>query len=203
MKFTLKVFSAAFLAMLLLVMPVLAGPPTDYVRGILDSVMAIQSNPAMTGPAHETARAKAIRAIIQRSFDFPLMAQNSLGATYGKLSQGQRQEFISVFSALFQDSYTRMVLNFLKKETINYGKEDASGGKARVATTIARTNETIPVEYLMHNQGGSWRLYDVIVDGVSILDNYKRQFGQVIDAKSFGFLMDKMKTQQKAIKLGD
>ncbi|MBM4284824.1 MAG: ABC transporter substrate-binding protein [Deltaproteobacteria bacterium] len=201
----MKVRSIVFLVSLLVLAlgagPALAGAPTNYVRTILDQVIAIQNDPAMSGPAKEPERAKAIRAVIQRSFDFSLMAQNSLGAAYGKLSQGQRQEFISVFSALFQDSYTRMVLNFLKQETITYGQEREEGGKARVHTTIVRTNETIPVEYLMHSQAGGWRLYDVIVDGVSILDNYQRTFKQVIDTKSFDFLLNRMKTQQQAIKV--
>jgi phospholipid transport system substrate-binding protein len=203
MNRTLRLATAVLAALVLTAAAAQAGPPTDYVRGILDRVIAIQNDPAMSGPAKEPARAKAIRSVIQQNFDFPLMAQNSLGATYGKLSQGQRQEFTNIFSALFQDSYTRMVLNFLKKETITYGREHQEGDKARVHTTIVRTNETIPVEYLMHRTGGSFRLYDVIVDSVSILDNYKRQFAQVISTKSFDFLLDRMRTQQKAVQVGN
>lgn len=184
---------ALFLAVLLAA-PALAGPPTNYVKGILDEVMRIQNDPAM-----EKTRAEAIRRIIQRNFDFPQMAKDSLGATYAKLSPGQRQEFERIFAALFQDSYTRLVLNFLKRETVKYDREKVEGSKAQVYTTLIRTNETIPVDYLMQSRSSSYILYDVIVDGVSILENYKRQFAQVISTKSFDFLMEKMRTQYKAI----
>jgi len=175
--------------------PALAGPPTVYVRGILDQVMGLQNDPALS----TQARSQAIHKIIERNFDFALMAKDSLGPTYERLSGGQRQEFTQTFSYLFQDSYTRLVLNFLKKENIQYGKETMEGDKARVDTAIVRTNENIPVTYLMHTAPQGWILYDVTVDGVSILQNYKTQFGQVIRTKSFEVLLNKMQEQRRAI----
>ncbi len=115
------------------------------------------------------------------------------------ISGGQRQEFTRTFGYLFQDSYTRLVINFLKKENIQYSAELPEGNKARVDTAIVRTNENIPVTYLMHTAPQGWMLYDVIVDGVSILQNYKTQFAQVIRTKGFGFLLNKMQEQRRAI----
>ncbi len=175
--------------------PALAQTPTAYVRGILDQVMGLQNDPALS----TQARSQAIHKIIERNFDFALMAKDSLGTTYERLSGGQRQEFIQTFSYLFQDSYARLVLNFLKKENIQYGRELPQGDKARVDTAIVRTNENIPVVYLMHTAPQGWILYDVMVDGVSILQNYKTQFGQVIRTKSFEFLLNKMQEQRRAI----
>ena len=175
--------------------PALAGPPTDYVRGILDQVMGIQNNPALSAQA----RSQAIHRIIGGSFDFDLMAKDSLGSSYERLSGGQRQEFTRTFSYLFQDSYTRLVLNFLKKENIQYKQELPEGSKARVNTAIVRTNENIPVTYLMHTAPQGWILYDVIVDGVSILQNYKTQFARVIHTKGFEFLLNKMQEQRRAV----
>ena len=175
--------------------PALAQTPTAYVRGILDQVMGLQNDPAQS----TQARSQAIHKIIERNFDFALMAKDSLGPTYERLSGGQRQEFTQTFSYLFQDSYTRLVLNFLKKENIQYGRELPEGDKARVDTAIVRTNENIPVTYLMHTAPQGWILYDVMVDGVSILQNYKTQFAQVIRTKSFEFLLNKMQEQRRAI----
>lgn len=177
-----------------------ADTPTAYVRSILDRVMAIQNDPALSGDQHEKERGRRIHQIIEKSFDFSVMAQNSLGGVYQKLGAGQRREFVDTFSYLFQDSYTRMVLNFLKKETVKYGRESLQGSQARVDTTLVRANENIPVDYLMRRQGQSWLLYDVIVDGVSILNNYKSQFASAIQGKGFDFLLQRMKTQLRAIK---
>ncbi|MCL4502027.1 MAG: ABC transporter substrate-binding protein [Deltaproteobacteria bacterium] len=157
--------------------------------------MAIQSS-----QASESQRSSQIHQIIEESFDFPYMAKDALGSASGQLSGGQRQEFLKNFSYLFQDSYTRMVLKFLSKENIAYKRESTQGNKATVDTTINRPNESIPVTYHLHKAGGGWKLYDVIVDGVSILHNYRTQFSQTIQTKGFGYLMERMKTQREAIK---
>jgi phospholipid transport system substrate-binding protein len=189
------IISLALAAFWGLARPALAETPTAYVRGILEQVMGIQNNAALSSQA----RSQAIHQIIERNFDFAMMAKDSLGSTYERLGGDQRQEFTRTFSYLFQDSYTRLVINFLKKENIQYGRELPEGDKARVDTAIVRTNENIPVTYLMHTAPQGWVLYDVIVDGVSILQNYKTQFAQVIRTKSFEFLLNKMQEQRRAI----
>jgi phospholipid transport system substrate-binding protein len=199
MRNRLRSISLGLTILCLFVSPALAVTPTAYVQGILNGVIAIQNDPALAGPEHKPDRARAIRQIIKKNFDFARMAQKSLGPVYGRLSASQRQQFLSTFGYLFQDSYTRLVLDFLKKETIKYDKERREGQGSRVNTTMIRTNETIPVDYLVRPQGQNWLLYDVIVDGVSILDNYQRQFAQVIRANSFEFLLKKMKTQARAV----
>lgn len=178
------------------VIPALAESPKGFVKSILDQVMAIQTDPALAGAAHEAQRSAQIHQIIARSFDFPFMAKDALGSASGHLNQ----EFVTTFSYLFQDSYTRMVVQFLKKENITYNQEKLEGSKARVDTAIVRPNESIPVTYLMHQAGGGWLLYDVNVDGVSILENYRTQFAQAIRTKGFGFLLERMKTQRQSLK---
>ena len=174
--------------------PALAQSPTEYTRGILDKVMAIQNNDSLS----REARSQEIHQIVSSSFDFNAMARDILGPTYNQLNSSQRSEFIDTFRYLFQDSYTRMVLNFLKKENIEYGSATQGGGKAKVNTVIKRPNENIPVTYLMQGAGG-WKLYDVIVDGVSILSTYRSQFGNVIKTQGFNYLIDKMKQQRRGI----
>jgi phospholipid transport system substrate-binding protein len=195
MKKLLSIISLALATSWFLASPALAETPTDYVRGIMNTVMGIQTDPALS----TQDRSRAIHQIIEKNFDFGLMAKDSLGPVYGSLSAGQRHEFTNIFSYLFQDSYTRLVLNFLKRENVEYQKETRNNGNAKVDTVIVRTNEAIPVTYLMHPASQGWVLYDVIVDGVSILANYKTEFARVIRTKSFHFLLDKMKEQRRGI----
>ncbi len=195
MKKQLSIISLTLLAIWISALPAAAESPTAFVRGILDRTMAVQNDASLDAKA----RSRAIHQIIAQSFDFPMMAKDTLGATYGQLSAGQRQQFTHTFDYLFQDSYSRLVLNFLKRENIQYGQErQEGGGKARVDTSIVRTNDTIPVTYLMHSASGGWLLYDVVVDGVSILENYRNEFGRVIRSNSFGFLLNRMEEQRRA-----
>ena len=174
--------------------PALAQSPTAYVKGILNGVMAIQNNPSL----NHQERGQKIRQIIRSNFDFNDMARDVLGSTYNRLSSGQRDEFINTFQYLFQDSYTRMVLNFLKNENIEYGAASQQGGRAKVNTVIKRPNENIPVTYLVRTRGG-WKLYDVVVDGVSILNTYRSKFADVIRTKGFSYLIERMNEQRRAI----
>ncbi len=195
MKQQLSIISLTLAVIWIGVLPAGAESPTAYVRGILDRTMAIQNDASLDAKA----RSRAIHQIIAQNFDFPLMAKDTLGAAYGQLSAGQRQQFTNTFGYLFQASYSRLVLNFLKRENIQYGQErQEGGGKARVDTTLVRTNDTIPVTYLMHSASRGWLLYDVEVDGVSILENYRDEFGRVIRTKSFGFLLNRMEEQRRA-----
>ncbi len=195
MKKQLSIISLTLLAIWIFVLPAAAESPTAFVRGILDRTMAVQNEASLDAKA----RSRATHQIIAQSFDFPMMSKDTLGATYGQISAGQRQQFTHTFDYLFQDSYSRLVLNFLKRENIQYGHErQEGGGKARVDTSIVRTNDTIPVTYLMHSTPGGWLLYDVVVVGVSILENYRNEFGRVIRSNSFEFLLKRMEEQRRA-----
>jgi len=176
-----------------------ASGPVDHVRSILNQVMAIQTNPGMEGSAHREERKKAIKAIILKNFDVNRMAKDSLGDSWQKLDDKQQAEFTSIFRDLFQDSYTRLVLDFLKKEKIRYLPEEEKDGEPLVKTIILRPNENIPVDYLLEKIKGSWLVCDVSIDGVSIVGKYQSSFNRVIKSTSYDNLLEKMRIQQKAI----
>ena len=150
-----------------------AGPATDTVRRMLDDVMSIQTDPHTVGEQSREARRDAIQKVIVREFDFPDMAREALGPQWEKLSAADRTEFRAVFQDLFLDSYSRLVLDFLKKERIVYTAEGAQGDKTVVKTSIYRVNEQIPVDYSLAEAGGKWVVQDVTIDGVSIVGNYR------------------------------
>lgn len=176
-----------------------AETPTEKVRGILNGIMAIQTNPKLEGDQHLEKRRVAIKTVIAKNFDQDVMAQKALGSYWNKLDGTQRAEFQRIFEDLFQDSYTRLVLNFLKQETIRYNNEKSDSGQASVSTTILRTNDKIAVDYFLGTVNNKWLVDDVTIDGVSIVDNYRNAFARVIRAQSFESLLQKMRLQQKAV----
>lgn len=173
--------------------------PTVFIRTMLDEVLAVQNNPALQGPRHRNERRIAIKKIIGRSFDFDAMAENALGEHRHGLTPTQRREFSGVFRDLFQDSYTRLVLDFLKREKIVYGRENLDGNTAAVETTILRTGEKIEVRYSLHYERDRWLIRDVAIDGAGIVRNYRRSFARVIERNSFPILLKRMRVQQKTI----
>lgn len=171
---------------------------TGQVKTVLDKAMEIQTRADLQGPEHRKERSAQIRKLIGDNFLSSEMARASLDDQWDKLSGKQREQYQELFTGLFQDSYTRMVLNFLKQETVEYKGESPEGKFVKVRTVIMRTNEHIPVDYILEQKGQRWLIRDVIIDGVSIVDNYRNTFGRVIKTQSFDTLLQKMRIQKKA-----
>ena len=176
-----------------------AGAPTETVRGILDAVLAVQSDPGLQGQESRAARRVEIKKVILGNFAFDEMAREALGQYWNTLEGRRRLEFRSIFQDLFLDSYSRLVLDFLRKERIVYVGEDGRPGRATVKTLIQRTNEEIPVDYYLIQVEGGLKVRDVSIDGVSIVGNYRNSFSRIIKQESYESLLKKMKLQQQAM----
>jgi len=172
------------------------------VKSVLDKAMDIQTQPGLQGESNVKKRAGMIRQLISENFDAEEMARESLKENWDKLTPGQRSEFKKIFTGLFQDSYTRMVLNFLQREKVEYRQESPENKGVKVATTIMRANEHIPVDYHLVQKNGRWLITDVDIDGVSIVENYRNTFRRVIQTSSFDNLLQKMRLQNQAIQEG-
>ena len=176
-----------------------ASEATPTVKAVLDQAMEIQTRADLAGEDKRPERRRLIGKLIQGSFIFSEMAKDALKENWDRLAAGQRSEFQRLFSQLFQDSYTRMVLNFLQRESIDYKGETAESQGMLVKTVILRANEHIPVDYHLIQQSGRWLIRDVDIDGVSIVENYRNTFRQVIRSSSFEGLLNKMRLQTKAL----
>lgn len=177
-----------------------AGEATDRVRTVVNEVLAIQNDPALQGPQYEDRRIADIKRVIAQSFNFNVMARNSLGREWDRLNPAQRKDFTEVLQDLFQDSYSKLVLNFLKRENIRYGAETVEADNALVKTVIERlAREQIPVDYRLQRTVGRWDIADVVIDGVSIVENYRSQFTKIIRTLSYDALIKKMKIKREEI----
>lgn len=174
---------------------------TPQVKAVLEKAMDVQTRADLQGDAHRKERAELVHKLIADNFHSGEMAKNSVKEEWDKLTPKQRSEFQDLFTQLFEDSYTRLVLNFLQRETIEYGKEYQKDGSGHVETVIMRSNEHIPVNYELAQSSGRWLIRDVEIDGVSIVENYHSTFRRVIQADSFEGLLKKMRIQSQA--LGD
>ena len=195
----LVAFWFGFLSLALQVMPVGAETPAARVRSMLEEVIAVQTNPQFQGQEFRNQRRTAIKKIIGQNFYFEAMAQRALSQHWAKLNEAERAEFMALFQDLFQESYSKLVLDFLKKEKILYTQEELRQDHALIKTTVVRVNEEIPVDYSLTLVQGQWLVDDVIIDGVSIVRNYQRSFTRVIQQESYLSLLQKMRLQQQAI----
>jgi phospholipid transport system substrate-binding protein len=174
-----------------------AGPPTETVKQVIETTLDMLKNPAYKGEV----RRQKVKAIIDPHFDYQEMAKRSLGPAWGKLSPGQRHEFVGLFSQLLEASYSDKIEKYALRVRIDYKGEILSGNNAEVRTVVVKANDRIPLNYRLLNEGGTWKVYDVIIEGVSLVSNYRSQFSRIIHESSYAELVRRLKTKVATLTL--
>jgi len=174
----------------------LAGAPQQRVRQTVDAVSAVLDDPQLQGSSNERERRERVAKVMHESFDFRAMAQESLGSHWASLTPEQRDRFVGLFAQLFERSYDRLVLRFLGGSATKYGAESVDAGRAVVKTVLLRKGgDELPVDYRLIAAGGSWKICDVVVDGVSLAGNFRAQFTKTIRASSYDALVQRIETK--------
>jgi phospholipid transport system substrate-binding protein len=192
-----------WLAILLLglVLPAVArspeGAPVDRVRDTLETALGILNDPALQGPEKDAPRKQGIRKLIAARFNYGEMAARSLDSHWDKLTVPQRESFVDLFGELFERSYSRLVLDSLQGREIIYAGESVNGAQAVVNTIIVdKRGDRMPVDYQLQRAKGGWEMFDVVIDGVSIVTTYRSQFNKVIQTSSFEELVKRMRVKR-------
>ena len=174
---------------------------TEGLKATIDQVIGVVTNPQYKND-RSTRRAK-MKDIIFPKFNFVEMGKRSLGKKYWKqISPEERKSFVDVFGKLLENSYANKLENY-SDEKINYVDEIVKGRYAMVKTEVVRKNDTINVDYKLIESPGDWRVYDIVVEGVSLIKNYRSQFRKIIHNDSFNALMDKLNTKIKKLEDGE
>jgi phospholipid transport system substrate-binding protein len=173
-----------------------AGAPSDELRDGVDRVFKILRDPAMAGDTNATQRRKAILTAAGTIFDFGEMAKRSLGQHWAARTPAERSQFIALFTDLMQHSYINKVDQHGGAKMVFRG-ETVDGDFAAVRTTIPLSSGSqMPLEYRMHNIDARWQVYDLSIDGISLVSNYRAQFNKVIRLDSYDTLVAKLKSHQ-------
>ncbi len=168
--------------------------PTSSVKSTIDEVLAVLSDKAMKTPEKQTERRAKLEEIIGGRFDYEEMAKRTLPTQWKSLKTEQQKEFVSLFQQFLANSYVGNVDGY-SGEQIEYGKERLKGDFAEVQTKVVSPKVQIPLDYRLLKKDGEWRVYDVVIDGVSLMKNYRGQFARIIDSDSFETLLEKLRTK--------
>jgi phospholipid transport system substrate-binding protein len=186
---------SAILLLALMVSGARASDPKEVAKQVIDRALGILNDPANAGPAKKQHRFSMVKQIVDRHFDYREMAKRSLGATWNSLSNSQRDEFVRLFAELLETSYADKIDRYVKHVRIEYTGERLDGDYAEVPTVVVRPNDRIPLTYRLHKESGGWMVYDVVIEGVSLVSNYRSQFSRVISESSYGELVKRLRTK--------
>jgi phospholipid transport system substrate-binding protein len=177
--------------------PAAAAGPTEQLRAQIDKVVKTLEDPELNKEGKNTERRVAVRKIAEEIFDFGETAKRSLARHWLARTPAERGEFVALFADLLERSYISKVELF-DGERITYIGETIEGDQAVVKTKIITKQGTeIPVDYRLLRKGERWLVYDVIIEGVSLVANYRTQFNKIIQTSSYQELVKKMRTKQE------
>ena len=173
-----------------------AGAPTEELRGHVDKVIKILQRPDLQGDDKTTERRVAVRKVANDIFDFQETAKRSLGRHWEARTPAEREEFTHLFADLLESAYISRIERY-SGENVSYVGESVEADQATVRTKIVTKQASqVPVDYRMLRQGARWRVYDVIIEGVSLIANYRTQFNKIIQTASFEDLIAKLKARE-------
>lgn len=187
-----------WLVMLLLVLSsahgAWAGPPSDQLSAGIDRVFKILADPELEGDTKLNQRRTAIITVASETFDFGEMAKRSLGQHWAQRTLAERGEFVRLFTAAVEQSYISKVdQRGAGKMTVQ--GEQIDGEYAVVRTTLPLSSgQEMPIDYRMHNTQDRWRVYDLTVDGISLVANYRAQFNKIIRTSSYEALVARFRS---------
>jgi phospholipid transport system substrate-binding protein len=177
-----------------------AGVPTEQVRQTADQVLSVLQDSRLKSADKQKERREQIRQIIGSRFDFSEMAKRSLGSNWQKVNNDEQRQFVELFTELLEKSYADQIESY-DGEKIVYGRENVSQDQADVDTKIlTKKGEQISVNYKLRSAGNDWKVYDVVIENISLVNNFRSQFNRILANASFAELLKKLQSKSVEIR---
>lgn len=171
--------------------------PKEQIKKTIDSVLQILKDPKFKGKENIQKRRAALRNEISKVFDFEEMSKRSLGVYWRERTTQEKKEFVELYRDLLERSYISKIESYTD-EKILYYDEKIENKYAEVKTKIISSDKKeIPIDYKLYFDGREWKVYDVVIEGVSLVSNYRSQFNKIIRNQSYQELVKRMKAKQQ------
>lgn len=168
---------------------------TPEVKKSIDKILLVLRDPQYKEPARKAEKKALIRKMVDERFNWEEMARRSLGVHWRDRSAAEREEFVKLFSKLLERNYIDKVDSYSGEEIVFLG-EMVDGNYAQVSTNVVtKKNTEIPLNYRLIKKNGQWRVYDIVIEGISLVNNYRSQFNSILVQSSFKELLEKIKAK--------
>jgi phospholipid transport system substrate-binding protein len=168
---------------------------TDQIRAAVEKVVAILRDPYLKPDARKNERQTKLRQAIEPNFDFEEMAKRSLGSHWQSRSPEEQARFVTLFTHLLEASYLDKIESYVGEKFL-YLRETQEGGFVEVATKIIDQGEEVAINYKLHSADGSWKIYDVLIENISLVNNYRSQLNRILATASFDELLTRLQEKR-------
>lgn len=194
----MRMFKAVFgIVLALAAIPALAGGPTDQLKQTIDSVLAILNDPGLK----KAERRKLIRDAADKRFDWAAMARSAMGIYWRERTSEEKREFSRLFTDLIENSYMHKIEGYSGEKIRYHGDSTDDGYGAVKVSIITHKGTEIPMTYWVTEKKGTWLIYDVSINGVSMVNNYRSQIRNIMANSSYEELVEKLKAKLETARL--
>lgn len=192
-----KIIFISLLTLVLMPIPYAGAQPLETLKVAVDEAIKILNDPQYNGEAQKETQRDDIWKVIGQVFDLQGIAQITLGRNWKQFNQAEKDEFTEVFGRFLGNNYVDKIQSGFSGEKVVYLEQEAvTETKSIVKTKIVRESMEIPVDYKMQKTENGWRVYDVIIEGVSLIKNYRTQFNSFLMKKTPRQLIETIKKKQ-------
>jgi phospholipid transport system substrate-binding protein len=178
-------------------LPVYASAPLDTVQTNVNKVLDVLRDPKLKGESAKTIKKEKLEVIYEQMFDEVELSRRTLGGNWSKLNPAQQQEFTQLYRQILEKAYIDKILSY-NDEKIVFSKESMlSNDQAEVQTKVITSSKEIPIFYRVILKDGTWKVYDVVVENVSLIQNYRSQFNSILAKKTPDQLLETLRTKVK------
>lgn len=175
--------------------------PTVQLKPTLKALTDLLSDEGLKGDANRTERRSRIMTAIKEGFDFQEMCKRILGRTWNEIQAAEQQQFTELMTKLLENVYIGKLESYSGQQ-IDFLEERVKGDRAQVSTTIDNKGVKIPVHYILNLNGSKWMVYDINIEGVSLVRNYMEQFKTILRKEKFAGLIKVLEEKNKSFELG-
>ncbi len=174
-----------------------AGLPTDQIKTTVDKALVVLRDPRLKPPAKQTERREQLKQVLFSRFNFAEMAKRSLGPNWSRRTPQEQEEFVRLFTEVLERAYGDIIESYSEAEIV-YLTEKVDGGYADVNSKVVTTKgEEYSLNYRVQLVGSEWKVYDVVAENISLVNNYRSQFNRVIAKSSYEELVRRLKDKNE------
>ncbi|MBF0465449.1 MAG: ABC transporter substrate-binding protein [Nitrospirae bacterium] len=188
----MKVVFALIVVVFLLESAAVAESPDELLKVVIDKIYTVLKDKALKSTEKTQERRKHIRSIIESRFDFEEMSKRSLAVYWQKRTDAEKKEFTSLFENLLENVYITKIESYSGEEVL-FVEQSIDGDYSTVKTVIMRKAQKIPMDYKLMKINNEWKVYDVVIEGISLVNNYRTQFTRILGSGSYEGLVKTLK----------
>jgi phospholipid transport system substrate-binding protein len=188
---------AGILIILFLSLPVYAGAPLDAVQTSVNKVLDVLRDPVLKVESAKEIKKEKLRLIYDRMFDDVELSRRTLARNWNTLSTPQRQEFVHLFRQVLEKAYVDKILSYTDEKIVFDKESMLAENQSEVPTRIVTSSKTIPISYRMIGKDGVWKVYDVVIENVSLVQNYRTQFNDILAKNTPEQLLETLRKKVK------